>query len=497
MVLGIDLGTTYSAAAYLDKNGEVQMITNKEGDRTTPSVFFEESPGHVVVGEVAKENALIRPQDVISVVKNFMGSKEKFKLSSGREYTPEEVSSFIIRKIVQDAESFTGEKIREVVITVPAYFTDAQRKATEDAATIAGVKMIGVINEPTAAMLSYAHKSKIEHGNIMIYDLGGGTFDVSIVRIDGNDIKVLSTDGIDRAGGYFFDMDIVKYVTEYFLEKHNISLDDEEYLDERQELIGKAEKAKIQLSSRQSTSIVLKVGSVKESIEITRELFDGMIKKLYRRTEVKMKNALKNAGLTVDQLDTVLLVGGSSRIPSIVKGVETFIGKEAAKDINQDEAVAYGAAIYGSMHGETEKQYVFQDTTSHSIGFIFFNNDNVRENKILIPKNTSLPASMTAKAMTRVMNQAKITLDVTEGETADVAGVTIIEKLDITLPPALPKGTEVVITFEQDEYQLLHIHISIPSKEEWGFEHKMVREANLSEDEIASMTGLALQYSID
>ena len=496
MVLGIDLGTTYSAAAFVDANGTPQIIINAEGKNTTPSVFFEDKPNEIIIGEVAKSYAFVRPHDVVSVVKNDMGKKEKYTMSSGKEYVPEEISSFIIRKMVKDAESYTGEKISDVVITVPAYFNDAQRKATEDAAKIAGVNMIASINEPTAAMLCYVKKNNIKKGNIMIYDLGGGTFDASIVQVDGDEINVLSTDGSPKTGGHFFDEDIVGYVCDFMRDNHEIDLEEPEYINELQELYAKAENCKIQLSTRSSAPILMRVGNVVETIEITREFFNSKLKRFYRMTEVKMKNALKNAGLTVSEINTVLMVGGSSRIPFIEESVKAFVGRDVAKDINPDEAIAIGAAIYGSINGENRLKKLFRDANSHSIGFIYINKDREKENYILIPKNSALPAEFKQKVKTMIPNQEKIVLTVTEGESNQVEYVKIIEELSINLPANLPKDTEVIITYMQDEYQLLHIYVNIPSKENWGYEHKMQREANLTEEDIQMMTGIALACDV-
>lgn len=498
MVLGIDLGTTYSAAAYIDKDGEPQIITNAEGKRITPSVFFEESEGNIIIGEIAKENAMIHPEDVVSVVKNHMGSKDYFTTSYGKVYTPEEISSFIIRKMVQDAERYTNEEINDVVITVPAYFNDSQRKATEDAAKIAGVHMIASINEPTAAMLGYVKKKKIEKGIFMIYDLGGGTFDVSIVKVDGEDIRVIGTGGLVNTGGHFFDMEIVKYVCNELYEKHQIDLEAPEYKEDYQELLNKAENAKIQLSSRNSTSIVMKIGSVRENIEITREFFEGKLKKIYRNTETKMKGAMRDANVAKDDIDTVLLIGGSSRIPFIEESVHKFLGKEPARDINPDEAVAMGAAIFGTIRQNDSQKKVFHDTNSHSIGLIYVKPDKTKANKILIHKNEELPASFTADNMaTNVPNQERICMPVTEGEALDVEGVTIIDELDIKLPPSLPKGTNVIIKYELDEYQILHVYINIPSVPDWNYEYKINRRANLTDEEISTMIGIIQDYDVN
>lgn len=498
MVLGIDLGTTYSVAAYVDEKGEVQVITNGEGERLTPSVFFEDTPNSIVIGEIAKENAYLRPQDVVSVVKNHMGKKDKFKTSSGREYVPEEISSYIIRKMVQDAQTFIGkDKIEDVVITVPAYFNDAQRKATSDAAKIAGVNMIGSINEPTAAMLSYVHKNEIKKGNFMIYDLGGGTFDVSIVRVDGDKINVLSTDGVSRTGGHFFDEAIVKYVCDEMLKRYDIDLEEEKFVDDLQELYIKAEKAKIQLSSRKSVSIAMKVGNIKDTFEITREFFNSKVKNLCRNTEAKMKNAVKNSGITVEEIDVVLMIGGSSRIPYIEERVSEYTQKTPVRDINPDEAVAVGAAIFGYMNREKVSNKVLCDTNSHSIGFLITKEDRVtRENHILISKNSPLPMTFTQEVITLENFQSRIDLMITEGEAKDERAVHILETLNITLPSGMRKGDSVRIKYTLDEYQFLHIEVDIPSVPEWNYQHKFERKSNLSEDEITAMTGIALAKNV-
>jgi len=496
MILGIDLGTTYSAAAYIDQNGEPQMITNAEGERLTPSVFFEESPGNIIIGEIAKENALIRAEDVVSVVKNHMGTKDTFKTSAGKEYSPEEISSFIIRKMVKDAENCTGEKVTDVVITVPAYFTDSQRKATEDAAKIAGVNMLASINEPTAAMLGYVKKKQINSGMFMVYDLGGGTFDVSIVKVEGEEIRVVSTDGLANVGGHFFDMEIVKYVCELLLEKHALDLELPEYKEDYQELLTKAEKAKIQLSSRTSTSIVMKVGAIRENIEISRDFFEEKLKKKYKNTETKMKSAMRNANVTKEDIMAVLMVGGSSRIPYIEKCITEFMGKEPAKDINPDEAVAIGAALFGNIKKKNDGKKVFYDTNSHSIGFLHVKNRQ-RVNSILIHKNRELPVTETINTMgTSVANQGRFLLPITEGEALDEEGVTVIDEINIELPPGLPAQTKVVITFELDEYQMLRIYIDIPSVPNWEFEYKLNRKANLSDEEISNMISLIKEYEV-
>ncbi len=496
MVLGIDLGTTYSAASYIDEEGNPQIIVNSEGERITPSVFYEESEGNIIIGDVAKENAVLHPKDVVTVVKNDMGRSVSYETSSGNVYKPEQISGFIIKKIVQDAENYAGCKFDNVVITVPAYFNNAQRVATEDAARIAGVNMIGSINEPTAALLCYIRKNKLDHGNVMVYDLGGGTFDVSIVRVDGDNIEVLSNDGIAKAGGHFFDNYIVDYVCDYMRDKHGIDLEAPEYIEDLQDLWNRAEKCKIQLSVKESVKMPIKIGTVRDSIEITRSFFEEKLSKPYRTTEIRMKKAMQNAGLTKEDIDTVLLVGGCSRIPLIERGVAEFMGKAPAKDINPDEAVAIGAGIFGSMQAAPDSKKVFVDACSHGIGFIHLISRTETRNQILIEKNSKLPVRLTQEVLTAVKDQKEIVLSVTEGESDDPKYVKVLCDLDIKLPKAVPEGTEVNITYELTEYQILRIFVDIPSISGWNYEYEMPRENKLTAEDIALMTGITLKSKV-
>ncbi|MCR5626637.1 MAG: Hsp70 family protein [Lachnospiraceae bacterium] len=496
MILGIDLGTTYSAAAYLDGDDNVQVVVNSEGQRTTPSVFYEESQGNIIIGEVAKENAVLHPKDVVSVVKNDMGKSVKYTMSSGNTYIPEQICAFIIRKIVQDAKAYSGKPINDVVITVPAYFTNSQRVATEDAARIAGVNMVASINEPTAALLGYIRKNKIEHGNVMVYDLGGGTFDVSIVRVDGEDIRVLANDGIARAGGHFFDIHIVDEVCRYLREKYDLDLEDDEYREDLQDIFNRAEKCKIQLSAKEIASIPIKIGDIRDSVEITRDFFESYLSRVFRATEVRMKMALKNAGLTVADLNTVLMVGGSSRIPYIEKRLEDFTGRAPARDINPDEAVAIGAAIFASLKVEETPRKAFTDVCSHGIGFLYFADRNEQKNYVLIEKNSSLPVSYTRTAQTRVRNQRSILLTVTEGESEDPEKDKKLCDRDILLPPNLPEDTDVNITYELNEFQVLHIHVDIPVEKDWHYDYEMPKETEITPEDIAMMTGITLRTSV-
>ena len=352
--LGIDLGTTYSACAYIDDSGKANIISNREGKNTTPSVVYLEQKDSIIVGQSAKDNQCMYPGKVVSLVKNSMGkvnadqSPIMIQTDYG-EYMPEAISGFILSKLVADANAVLGvedEEIKDVVVTIPAYFDDAQRKATDHAISMAGLNRLGFINEPTAAALYYAKQSGIENANILVYDLGGGTFDVSIIHIAGHAKEVISTNGLQKVGGSFFDKEIVQRICGDFYKKHGIELTAPEYIDILQELYGKAERAKINLSSVMTTNIMVRVGTIMENYEITREDFEEIVSKLYRKTEACIRVALKDASLTVDQIDKIVLVGGCSRIPYIYKSIEEYFGKKPCIDVNPDEVVALGAAIY-------------------------------------------------------------------------------------------------------------------------------------------------------
>lgn len=496
MIIGIDLGTTYSVAAYLDESGNPHVVNNSEGSTLTPSVVMLEKEDNVIVGAIAKDHAVIEPSKVISVVKNYMGKKTVLKEMDGQQYTPEIISSFIIRKLVQDVSVALGESVDGVVITVPAYFTDAQRKATEDAVTMAGVYLAGMINEPTAAAICYVKKHHIKNQNLLIYDLGGGTFDVTVLHVnDENDIEVVATGGLSNAGGRFFDQYIVDYVRDYMEENYAIDLEDKEYTDELQELYLKAENAKMQLSSKSEVIINLKINQIKEQIKITKELFESMIKKVYIRTESKMKDALKCAELQPEQIDKVLLVGGSSRIPFITNSIKEYVGKEPSREVNPDEAVAMGAALFANIKVQDKEKQHFVDVCSHSIGVVVNNELGQEENEVVISRNSKLPVEKEQRFRTMIENQKKICLTVTEGEYKELTDVTIIGSFDIGLPSDLPENALVLLKICLDIHQLIHIKIALPDA---GFEQEyhMKRIANMDEETVKNYTGILRDYQV-
>lgn len=497
MVLGIDLGTTYSACAYIDMNGEPQIAINGESQRLTPSVVFFDEDDHIIVGEVAKENGALFANDVISKVKIDMGRRKVFKTINEVEYTPEVISSLIIKKIVQDASASIGDEIKDVVITVPAYFMDSQRKATEDAAILAGVNLLTIIDEPTAAAIYYKYKSKMDNAKLLIYDFGGGTFDATLMEVQNNKIRIIEKDGLSRAGGTMFDQFLVDYVCNYFEEKHGIDLEDEEYLSEYNELFQKVESCKRQLSAREKAVINMKIDKIKEQIEITRTFFESKIEGTYNKTENVIKKILRNSGLQADQIDKVILVGGSSKIPYVSKRLTELFGKEPSKEINPDEAVAMGAALYGELYQQDSSKEisVFQDVCSHSIGIIVFVDNTRQENQIIIPRMSQIPCTMEQVFYTKINDQRQINVNITEGEYKEPEFVAMIGDYLIDLPVGLPINTEVIVKISLDDRQLIHLSIAVPSVN-LEKEFEMKRNANLDEKEIKKLQGIVSQKTI-
>lgn len=493
LFLGIDLGTTYSACAYIDDAGTVRIVTNREGDNTTPSVAFLETKDSVIVGQTAKDNRCMHPGKVVSLVKNSMGKVNPDQTpvmieTDHGEYMPEAISGFILSKLVADANAalgIGGEGIKDVVVTIPAYFDDAQRKATDNAINMAGLNRLGFINEPTAAALYYAKQSGIENANILVYDLGGGTFDVSIIHIAGHAREVLSTNGLQRVGGSFFDKEIVQRICGDFKRKHNIELTDPQYVDVLQELYGKAERAKINLSNVMTANVMVRVGSIMENYEITREDFEEIVSKLYSKTEACIRVALKDASLTVDQIDKIVLVGGSSRIPYIQQHIEEYFGKKPCVDVNPDEVVALGAAIYAGQLKEG-KDVEITDVNSHSIGIRAVNpNTGLEFNDILIRRNTKLPASVERGYVLKGTDIRSLFINVFEGEYKEISDVSEICAVDVDVPVDMKKDTRVFIRLEIDKYQILHMYVRLPDAGNLEREIVFERKSNMSESQIS------------
>ena len=490
MKIGIDLGTTFSAAAWVDTNGSVSIINNNEGQRLTPSVVMEDD-GLVVVGEEAKDSSILMSDRVISAAKDYMGTRHTFNMPSGKDYTPEDISALILKKIKQDSEKVLGKKIDGAVITVPAYFTDAQRKATEDAGRIAGLNVLGMINEPTAAAIYYAYVYKMSNANVLVYDLGGGTFDASVVSIANDKVEVKATGGIRKLGGHFFDQMILNYIADYLMDEHDIDLYDDEYIDELQELMLKSEKCKIGLSSKESEQIAIKVGTVKERLTITRRQFEEMINTYYLRTESTVKMVLSDANMTWDDIQKIILVGGSSRIPMIADSLQKLSGIIPSHEVNPDETVALGAAIYANGG---IKEIV--DVTSHSLGVITIDEQTKKKkNEIIIWRDSILPA-FGKKEFETFERTEKIVVEITEGEDEDVEYINILDNLEIDLPQNAPKHTLVTIEMKLDKNQLLHVFVRIATTPEVYRELHIKRKSNLSDEDVALKTAIVSKVKV-
>ena len=453
-IIGIDLGTTNSCVAVFE-GGEPVVITNAEGSRTTPSVVAFKG-GERMVGQIAKRQAVTNPDKTVMSIKRDMGTDKKVEID-GKKYTPQEISAMILQKLKADAESYLGTPVTEAVITVPAYFTDAQRQATKDAGKIAGLEVKRIINEPTAAALAYG-MDKEEEQKIMVFDLGGGTFDVSILEIGDGVIEVLATAGNNRLGGDDFDERIMNYMADTFKADTGIDL----RLDKMalQRLKEAAEKAKIELSGVTSTNINLPFIAVDASgpkhfdMTLTRAKFDELTADLVQKTMGPTKQALSDAGLTPSQISKVLLVGGSSRIPAVQEAVKNFIGKEPFKGINPDECVAIGAAVQGGVINQDVKGVVLLDVTPLSLGIetlggVF--------NKI-IERNTTIPVKKSQIYSTAADSQTSVEIHVLQGEREMAAGNTKLGRFILDGIPAAPRGVpQIEVTFDIDANGIVNV----------------------------------------
>ena len=485
MVVGIDLGTTNSVIAYIDASGNPQIIPNSEGSRIMPSVILFDGDS-TVVGQTAKDNADMDPLNVVQFVKRQMGNSNYSFINSRDEvFTAEELSALILKKLKTDAEKALGERIDSAVITVPAYFNDTQRKATQDAGEIAGLNVIAIINEPTAAALAYGLSKSSEPQNVLVYDLGGGTFDVTIMHINHDDIVIKATNGIKNLGGFDFDNCIMNLVINKFKEEHGIDPMDDDCA--YQELREKAENAKKALSSKNRTVISLMSQGKGIKMEITREQFEEMIKPLIDRTAVLMEMVLEDSGLEWSDIDKVLLVGGSTRIPAVQEMITRVTGKVPSHELNPDEVVANGAAYYASFLDSKEdpkvKKTKITDVNSHSLGVVAMGEDGKEYNEIILPRNTPLPSSEFKDFCTLYDDQELIKLQITEGEDEDLDYVNIIGTSLLKIKKR-PKGSPIRVIIGYDTNSIIHVRvIDLIDNTDLG-EMKIERNSNLSEEEI-------------
>lgn len=494
-VIGIDLGTTYSAIAAVNDLGKPEILSNREGERITPSVVLFQGD-LTQVGSQAKRSASVAPDDVVQYVKRQIGNPDwRFTTSTGAEYTAEQVSAIILKRLKEDAELVLGEPVTDAVITVPAYFDDARRRATQDAGVIAGLNVRRVLNEPTAAALSYG-LDEAYTGTILVYDLGGGTFDVTVMRIDPELLDVLATKGDRNLGGFDWDNRLMSLLNDQVQAAGGPDLFENELLTA--ELRDKAENAKRTLSSIDEARLFMTADGRNFNLAVKRSAFEEATEDLLLMTEVIIEEALEEAGVGWTEIDKVLLVGGSTRMPMVPALIEQLSGKDPDRSVNPDEAVALGAAVQAQLIAEADgtsqpilstssgSTLTVADVASQSLGVIALDDDGAPANSVIIPSNTKIPAQHSGIYSTVVDDQTELRVQITEGDDPDLAYVQIIHQAPMRIPP-YPAGAPVEVIMSYDVDATIHVEVRDLTAGTTLGEIELDRPSNLEPGQVEAM----------